>query len=506
LSFGLSLTVAIGLIGRAYVEASREWLSRFGGALLFAGLVWLIWCGLASYATAAVKNFSVDSKVWFSSIASISWLGSLIGSLLLGAFQSGSKSQPMPKWRGYLIAVLFAIVAAGVFVAIACLLDSLLSDPTNLLELLLAFAIAIAISVIFAWRVDINRFSLHDMYKMRIIRCYLGASNRARNPQPFTGFDPDDDMPLKDFGEQRPFHIINTTLNLTQGSELAWQQRKGGSFVLTPAYCGFELSAGQNSVPLHGGSEAFPGFVPTADYASEDENSAGGLTLGMAVATSGAAASPNMGAQSNPALAVLMTFLNIRLGRWCPNPSMPNYKKSSPSFGLVYLLGELLGFTNDTSDFIYLSDGGHFENTAVYELVRRECTHIVMVDAGADPARSFEDLGNMLHKCRVDFGVDINLPLTPLFGQPEDHRSTHGWAKGEIRYRNGTTGELLIIKPSLLVTKDEPADIYNYASSDPAFPQQTTLDQWFDEAQFESYRKLGYDLCHEAINENPNSC
>ena len=363
--------------------------------------------------------------------------------------------------------------------------------------------ITAAIGLLFAWRVDINRFSLHDMYKMRIIRCYLGASNHKRNPQPFTGFDPDDDMPLKACGDQRPFHIINTTLNLTQGSELAWQQRKAGSFVMTPAYCGFELSSAQNSTPLRGGGAQLPGFASTGDYASQDENSAGGLTLGMAVATSGAAVSPNMGAQSHPALAVLMTFLNIRLGRWCPNPSMPRFKKASPSFGLRYLLEELLGFTNDKSDFVYLSDGGHFENTGVYELVRRECRHIVMVDAGADPNRTFEDVGNLIHKCRVDFGVEIKLPLLPLFGQPGDFRSEDGSALGDICYRNGVKGKLLIIKPSLGVKKSEPADIYNYAALDPTFPQQTTLDQWFDEAQFESYRKLGYDLCEEAFSKRP---
>jgi hypothetical protein len=36
-----------------------------------------------------------------------------------------------------------------------------------------------------------------------------------------------------------------------------------------------------------------------------------------------------------------------------------------------------------------------------------------------------------------------------------------------------------------------PADVAQYAAMDPDFPHQSTLDQLFDEPQFESYRALG---------------
>ena len=39
---------------------------------------------------------------------------------------------------------------------------------------------------------------------------------------------------------------------------------------------------------------------------------------------------------------------------------------------------------------------------------------------------------------------------------------------------------------------------------EPSFPQQSTLDQWFDEAQFESYRKLGYLIGRQLLKTTFN--
>jgi hypothetical protein len=416
-------------------------------------------------------------------------------------------------------------------------------------------------AVVFGWRVDINRFSLHDMYKNRLIRCYLGASNQMRKPNLFTGFDPNDDIALADLAPlqpvdpapagssattrepandvplnaelQRPFPIFNTALNLVHGSELAWQERKSALFVLTPTFCGYNLAPASGDKPLFAGPStqtagAAPeqAFRPTAlyaDNASRNEMSAyrtagphnlpanidngerTGFTIGMAMATSGAAVSPNMGANTQPALAMLMTFFNIRLGRWCPNPGKPDWRRSGPRSNLAWLIAEASGNTNERRNFVYLSDGGHFENTAVYELVRRRCSHIVMVDAGADPARAFEDLGNLIRKVRVDLGAEIELKLSDLYAL-KTGRSTAGFVRGQVTYaanNERATGKILLIKPTLGKDKLEPADVYNYARGDETFPQQTTLDQWFDESQFEAYRCLGSFLTKAAFDANP---
>lgn len=367
--------------------------------------------------------------------------------------------------------------------------------------------------MLFSARVDVNKFSLHNMYKNRLVRCYLGASNQgARNEQPFTGLDDADDLPLAELGgavetdkegrpirtvreAQRPMHIINAALNITQGSNLAWQERKAASFIFTPVLTGYSLERTQGDTtdidaPDDG---AVPGYRLTADYAAQDVEEKG-FTLGMALATSGAAVSPNMGHASRAVRAFVLTLFNVRLGRWSANPAQAAWRVPSPRFGLVPLLQELFGYSNERRNFVYLSDGGHFDNLGIYELVRRRCKLIVAVDAGADPQRRMGDFAEAVRKCRIDLGVEIDLPELALLNADDTGRSKQGFAIGAIRYdisdpaKNGT---LILIKPTLTRTREEPADVLNYAELNPPFPQQTTADQFFDESQFESYRRLG---------------
>ena len=91
------------------------------------------------------------------------------------------------------------------------------------------------------------------------------------------------------------------------------------------------------------------------------------LRLGTALSISGAAASPNMGYHSSPAVTFLMTVFNARLGWWLGNPAREKWCEPGPRSGF-YLFKELFGRTNANSKYIYLSDGGHFENLGVYEL------------------------------------------------------------------------------------------------------------------------------------------
>ena len=115
-----------------------------------------------------------------------------------------------------------------------------------------------------------------------------------------------------------------------------------------------------------------------------------------------------MGYHSSPPAAFLMTMFNARLGWWMGNPrDKQNWLRSSPRRGLLYLLNELFGLTNDRTHFVNLSDGGHFENLGIYELVRRRCRYIIACDAEQDAALTFSGLGNAIRKCRTDLGVEI---------------------------------------------------------------------------------------------------
>ena len=151
------------------------------------------------------------------------------------------------------------------------------------------------------------------------------------------------------------------------------------------------------------------------------------------------------------------------------------------------MLKELFGLTDDESGFVYLSDGGHFENLGLYELVKRRCRFIVACDAGQDEDMKFDDLGNALRKIRVDLGTDVTIDVGPLLDGKKH------CALGRIIYHTGDGreeyGDLIYIKASLC--GKEPADVRNYKALHKEFPHQTTADQWFDEDQFESYRMLG---------------
>lgn len=384
---------------------------------------------------------------------------------------------------------------------------------------LLVFLVCAIVCGIFTRRVNVNKFSLHNMYKNRLIRCYLGASHQERKPHPFIGFDDSDDVALSDLCRekksakpgaqpkpQRPFHIVNAAINITQGRHLAWQERRAASFTFSPLHCGFMLgkSTGdaQGATLMSSSSERVGGYRKSDKWASKGEES-GKFSLGMAMATSGAAFSPIRGQGSTPATAFLATMFNIRLGRWSPNPmSRRGWTKTGPAWGGGYLLQELFGYSTETSRYVYLSDGGHFDNTGVYELIRRKCTTILAVDATADYTRGFDDLANLVRKCRVDFGVEIEFRFDRLGIQNDATPPSKGYVVGTINYPGkAKPGKLILIKPTLIKLAALGVDLFSYSRGSRTFPHQTTVDQFFSESQFESYRKLGERIACACFDE-----
>jgi hypothetical protein len=144
------------------------------------------------------------------------------------------------------------------------------------------------------------------------------------------------------------------------------------------------------------------------------------------------------------------------------------------------LLKEAFALTTNQSEYVYLSDGGHFENLGLYEMVLRRCRHIVVLDAGCDEDFTYEDLGNALRKIRIDFRIPIVFEAID-----KDKRC----AVARIEYPEGEPGHIVYVKPKML--QDEPPDVTSYWRANITFPHQSTADQWFDESQTESYRMLG---------------
>ena len=532
--FGVTMTLMIGLIGRLYSDASREWWARQGAWTAILAAAWLLVCCATFYLPPllawAFERYATSASLAAGFTTLVAYLGLRSGSGK-GTGQPGKsgKLELVAQLAPYAFSLLFVGLLTTGLMALTAGLPPVphapLPDDAAILPLFLdrhmalsdtlawgaiwppMLACAIA-ALLLGWRVDINKFSLYMMYRLRLARAYFGASNNARLPHPFTGFDPGDDLPLHDLLHPRaaggapvragpvprPYHLFNSAVNLVQGTELAWQTRKAANFVFSPAFCGFELPA------ANGGAG---GFRSTAMYATRSgigDDHDNGIKLGTAVAVSGAAASPNMGYHSSPPLSFLMTLFNLRLGRWSPNPVKQSWQRASPAFGLFCIVKELFGLTNAESDFVYLSDGGHFENLGLYELVRRRCQLIVVVDASCDNDDRYEDLGNAIRKCLTDFNVPITLDVAKLPGVPGG-APRGSCVTGHIHYHQADGGSqagvLLYLKPAL--SGGENADIFNYSRLHPSFPHETTADQWFDESQFDSYRSLGRHIATRAL-------
>ena len=233
------------------------------------------------------------------------------------------------------------------------------------------------------------------------------------------------------------------------------------------------------------------------------------------MAISGAAVSPNMGYHSSMSLSFLLTFFNVRLGVWLGNPGgkwegkNAPYTRAGPGYAVVPLLSELFGLTSAASRYVYLSDGGHFEDLGLYEMVRRRCRWIVVCDDDQDGKRGFADLGNAVRKIWIDLGVRITFQNAPLLQAGVDAKSADipYFAVGTIHYAsdddpNLPPGKLLYIKPAVRGDEDA-ADVIAYQRANPDFPAQTTGDQWFDESQLEAYRRLGYVMAERIIAAVP---
>jgi hypothetical protein len=375
--------------------------------------------------------------------------------------------------------------------------------------LTVAIGVLMVIASGLALAMGVNVFSLHGMYGNRLVRAYLGSGRApgTRRAHWFTGFDPDDnpplarlDAPLREAGQPRLYPVINIALNIVRPApdQLDWQQRKAAPFIATPLHCGADRV----------------GYRPTARYAGADD---GGMSLGRAMTISGAAASPNMGYHSSAPVTFVMALFNVRLGWWSPNPGRASgrrWEMDHPGVGLKVAVAEATGRTGVDDPFVYLSDGGHFDNLGIYEMVRRRCRRIVAVDATCDGSFKWADLLDVVRKIRVDLGIPIELPA-PLPGR-EGETAKLRCIEAPIRYsaRDGShvsqDGTLIVLKPRLLPESDPP-ELAAYAaasaaegsaSDDPArFPHQSTADQFFDETQFESYRLLGYTTAAQVLGE-----
>jgi hypothetical protein len=523
LAFTISVVLLIGCTGRRTNEAQREWWTRFGAWLTMysvasLALVAAAVCGpvLIMYLYRLTSDpHKIRAVPW---AALVGWLGTVIGGLFAGRSSktggdatSRSMGLEMLAKAGGLLFIVGSVLATSTLLYLFIRQFSNVNDVgdpllvlsnSTLVVLGPIFGVVLGCGLLFSWCFEINIFGLNQFYRNRLVRCYLGATRWTpgiRMPHPFTKFDFKDDMPLsnlknrsgKDDGYRGPFPIFNCALNMAGSSDLALNTRHSASFSLTPLFCGADRPK--------------VGYAQTGNLENRDSCFSGGVMLGQAVAISGAAASPNMGYNTSPLVAFLLTMFNVRLGWWFPNPGEGLWNTRGLPFSLYYLTRELLGLADETRSFLNVSDGGHFENLGVYELIRRRCKVIIACDAECDEALQFGSLGNMIRICETDFGAIIDIDVKSIRQQKEGHSLAH-CTVGKIKYDNGSLGYLIYLKAS--ITGDEEVGIAQYRSTHPSFPHETTADQFFSEGQFDSYRKLGQHVVRHSFRgtqegENP---
>jgi Patatin-like phospholipase len=514
-------------------EVEREWLGRASGWHFIAAIAWIalaaiVLLGPELYAN--TKLLGEHAGKWLTGLTAAT--GAVTG--FLG--HSGlTPAEGKASGKAGISANVALAVAGPLFAVLVLILLSVGVDlyvqgrgqqcfpvegkwdcsGRDLTEL---FAWAVLVLFVADFFANINAFSVHAIYRNRLVRAFLGGARARRHPDGFTDFDWDDDLRVASLWDRqepprgkdwRPFHVLNMTLNLSATSNLAWQERKAMPFTVSPLFCG-NSDLGYRASDQYGG----PAHSVTADL----RPTPGGISLGTAMAISGAAVSSNMGYHSSRSLSFLLTFFNVRLGCWLGNPGEGGgwwpwfarwapYRAEGPHLAMLPLLKELFGLTSGRSAYVYLSDGGHFEDFGLYEMVRRRCKWIVVCDGAEDANRGYEDLGNAVRKIWIDLGVQISFPdsalLRALRGDPP--AGIPYFAVGTVRYlsdlaANGTVpeGKLLYIKP--VVRGDEAAaDVIAYQRAHPEFPQQSTANQWFDESQLEAYRRLGYLMTERII-------
>lgn len=376
-----------------------------------------------------------------------------------------------------------------------------------------------ALAVI-AFGVDETWASLHPFYRRRLASAF--AVRRVTRDDGWTVAQPYDfdsettslstyGQPPRDGDARFPQVIFACAANLS-GQERTPPGRRAASYTMSHDYIG--------SPDL--------GYASTPD--TEDlcpRRLQMDLTVQSAVAVSGAAFASAMGGQART-IQTLLALSNARLGTWLPNPAVLSAREAdagwrTPGLPSVrrpsYHLREILGQFPFDQRLLYVTDGGHYENLGLVELLRHGCKTIYCIDGTGDSPPFATTLAQAITLAYEELGVEITLnnahdaipgsgePLRPegVLEELNARLSASEVVTGTIHYpkeiefdddTTGRTGRLYLAKA--LLTPQTPYELLSYAASHDEFPNDGTGDQWFDHAQFNAYFSLGRHIGHAA--------
>ncbi len=466
-------------------------------------LPWPLIIALLCYLFASIHWVQVSLSEYDS--ASALQVGS--GSALIGALFGAIGKQS--SWRKYLSLIPYSlqlILAAALMIfGMLVLADYGVAQmiATEDYTYLYSTGLAALFVILLAYVLPINNISIHRYYRDRLMETFMPDVEKVIHGKKAFEAEVANSVPMHEIKLNKenpvPYHLINTNIILVESEIAKFRGRGGDNFILSSQYSGSNAT----------------GWRKTEEFCD------GHITLPTAVAVSGAAANPDAGVAgrgltTNVIVSVLMSIFNLRLGYWTSNPDPGSQSEQGkiPSY-LIPGFWEMLrrNKMNETAEFVQLSDGGHFENLALYELFRRKARLIIVCDAGADKNYEFGDLANAIEKARVDFGVTVDISrndlkkLTPETtpGQQEmDYPvADQSFLLSRVHYNDDEAEAepawLIYIKTTL--TKNVGADIHGYKRVNPTFPDQTTADQFFDEVQLEAYRELGWQIAHDMMND-----
>lgn len=445
-----------------------SWQRRFskwkGGLLKYAAL-----CLIVGTIPIVYGFIAANLQGWIEAIMSTISVSGII-SVLVGG-RGPKDGREVKGSRSFLLSIGLILIVYGLFLWFY----HLVTPGVSYTWLLIWFVVAIVLAVI----ANINHVSMHRYYRNRLMEAYMPEKGDIEGEKDKEAQKPDyfylDKIPQT----ASPYHIINTTITTIGSKNARLAGRGGDNFILSPCFCGSSSTA----------------YVETENYVR------GKMDLATAFAISGAAVDPNTYSTRSRPLSFLMTLLNVRLGYWTRNPEKEKKRSGflRPAW-LVYMFREMFGSgLSEDNRSIHLTDGGHFENLALYELIRRRCRYIIVTDSSGDEGFKFNALARLIEMVRLDFGAKIELDTADLVPDEKTGYSKSAFVTGKITYVDdkdndkAKQADLLFIKTT--VSKDiKSQDILSYKKDNPAFPDQSTMDQFYDEQQFEAYRELGFQV------------
>jgi hypothetical protein len=404
--------------------------------------------------------------------------------------------QRLRRGIAYLIA---ALVGPALALALALVVMSTtlnIEDPTRVW---VYFGILAMVFGVFYSTADLTTWSLHPLYRRRLASAF--ALKRVARPP--------DTPPIADADAGIAVERDYDRLVKLSSSAVADRDADGRCLWPTLLVCAAANVSDTAATPSGRAVSSFTfsptsiggplvGAVETAKLEQScDDHRLASFTLPAAVAISGAAISPSMGKMTRRPLRLLMGIANIRLGVWVPNPrraeTFERRRKVYPRPRPYYLLRELLGLNQLNLPFLYVTDGGHYENLGAMELLRRGCTEVYCFDASKD---ELDALGDMISLARSELDVEVEIDPEDL--RPDDKGiSKKDCVKGTIRYPDGTEGRIYYARPA--ITESAPADVTVYHRQDDRFPRDPTGDQLYTGQRFEAYRALGLSAGRHAL-------